>query len=251
MPNIEQNKGLAVDKQENKEKVEERKVEIYEKALWLKNDFYADPNDWIGPEDYNVGRGAAEKTVQQKRKNKFLKGWFSLIQGFILSENGIKELPADDPDRIEIEMETTGLWSQIEAEIKRVNDAELLVVKETLCGSEDFRQMVKDFGLTTVSQPGKLVANDKDYLYHCISLNDMGAAVNYLWPLEAVQNQFEFSEDRFRQWLAEHFSGWVNKYFELKKKYRAISPETVEAGDQILDIVINSLSKYARPITKH
>jgi hypothetical protein len=251
MPNIEQHNAAVVNRQEGGEDVEARKRDIYEKALWLKTDFYADPNDWLGPESYhNVERGEAEKNVHDRRKNKFLKGWFSLIHGFVL-ENGIRELPADDNDRKEIEGKIAGLWSQIAAEIKRVNDAEILVVKETLCGSDDFKQMVKDFGLTTVSESGRLGINDKDYLYHCIRLNDFNAALSHLWPLEAVQEKFEFSEDKFRQWLSEHFAGWVKKYFELKKEYRAISPETVATGDKILDIVINSLSQYAGPTTKN
>lgn len=220
---------------EQEDEIEEQKQNMLREAFRLRDEYFADPDNWVRPEDYE-NSAEAERQLRLKANNKFRKNWFGQMIYFFCDKKGgwMSRLPDSDADKQEIERRSKDLVEIVFQEMRRVNQDDKKVIKEAICDDEAFIRFCKDSGLEE---------NDKVVLFMCVSKNQFEQAVKYLWSLETVEQRFEGSHERFRDWFKDQFDGWVSNYFALERKYKAIGPQAVEAADAILDIVVEVLSR--------
>lgn len=223
---------METERREVKIDIEKEKIKMLTEAKRLKNEYFADPYNWVLPEDYE-GTAETEKRLEQKAMNKFRKGWLSQVDGFII-QNGLEDLPKDDADRLEMEGQMYDFIQILRAEIKRVMMEDKKVVQEALCEDEDFKNFAKACGLSH---------SDQIVIYMCVSKNMYEKVEEYLWSVANVMENFSSSEDNFQEKFRPLFGRWVQRYFEMERKYKSVSSQAVEAGDKILDIAIEVLSK--------
>lgn len=210
----------------------ERKTRILRGAARLRNDYQAlgGAENWLDPSDY--AEGADELERRRKERNKYRRSWFTQVGGCVVNE--VKSLPDDDADKLTLLPGIAQEWAVIVDELRRVRVAEEGVVKKEIFDDAVFQQMVKDFGLEE---------SDSVFLFSFVHTGNENAAAEHLWAFKSVQDKFEGKEEKFREWFGDNFQRWSANYQKARKERAAIGKAAVEAGDRILDLVIERLSK--------
>lgn len=225
---------METERREIKIDVEHEKTKLLAEARRLKEEYFADTENWVLPDDYVGSREESERRLEIKARNKFRKGWLSQVDACIF-QNGVETfLPKDDADRQEMEAKMKEPLKILREEVKRVMMQDKKVVQEALCDDDVFKQFVSEC---------KLSQGDMIMIYLNVSKNQLESAEDYLWSIETVIQKFEDNETKFKSWFKLQFDKWVKHYFSLERKYKSISLKAVEAGDKILDIVIEQLGK--------
>lgn len=234
---------METERREIKETPEEIKAKILREALFLRDEWHTNPNEWITPADYASNQDdrnvikAKTDGLNQKRLNKFTHGWFSMIFGGIIQP--MRNLPSNDPFRAAVEKQAEEFWQIKRGDDGRIEEGEEEMLEEFL-RSEDFSVFCNDPRMCPdVCEIGK----GDIYLYTCLRQGAVNLMFDYIWKFEAVQKAFNFVENDFNSYFADKVTPLVDKLQVMKRQYVARAPKVVKAGDEILSLVIKELQK--------
>lgn len=234
---------METERREVEKTPEEIKAKILREALYLRDEWHADSDEWITPADYALKqddketRNAKTKKLNKKRLNKYIHGWFSMIFGDIIQP--MRSLPPEDPLKMAVGQQMEVFWKLKESDDERIESGEERMLEEFL-GSEDFKMFCNDPRMCPdVCEIGK----GDIYLYTCLRQGAVNLMFDYIWKFEAVQKAFNFIENDFNSYFADKVTPLVDKLQAMKRQYVARAPEVVKSGDEILTIVIKELQK--------
>lgn len=234
---------MEKERQEIKELPEKIKAEMLSRALALRDEWHEEPNEWITPADYATARDDREtkrlKTGQlnQKRLNKYTNGWFNVIFGEVIQP--LRGLPPEEEFRLATEEKIEVLWQKIQDDFARTEKGAEQMLEDFVKGGE-FQAFCNDPHMCAdICEIGK----GDIYLYGLLRQGAIDLIFEYIWKFEAVQKKFDFKEQDFRSCLADKITPLVEKLQVMKRQYTARSPEAVQAGNEILIIVIKELQK--------
>jgi len=236
---------MDTERQEIKiiETPEEIKERILREALFLRDTYHADPDEWITPVDYATQSDDKEtrqrKTanLNSKRLNKYTHGWFSLICGSIVQP--LRGLPEEDEFKSTVGALIESNWRITQDDLARIENGEQKML-EDFVKDDEFKSFCDDQQMC--ADVCKLGEGDL-FLYTHLRQGDINAIFDYIWKFQAVQEKFGFRDGSFRNYLADKVTPLVAKLQEMKKRYTSRSADAVIAGDAILNIVIGELTK--------
>lgn len=222
---------------------EEIKANILREALFLRDKWHEDADEWIAPSDYATAKDDKEtrrlktEKLNQKRLNKYVDGWFSMIFGKVIQP--LRDIPSEDVFIAAVGKEIEALWQDIEQDFKRTESGAELILEEFL-QSGDFKSFCSDPNMCAdVCELGK----GDIFLYGWLRTGQIEQIFEYIWKFQTVQEKFEFSESDFRSYFADKITPLIDKLQAMKRKHTARSPEAVRSGNEILAVVIKESQK--------
>ena len=252
------------------EEIKEIKKNIEARALDLRDGWEARPEEWIVPSDYGASFGqiitekereeriqnAVKKREEQKkgkdekkrdiiitksmgkRNNKYIHAWFGNIFSDVVQS--IKNLPPKEEFRTAVEGRVDVLWQEIEQDFARIEAGENKM-SEDFINSDEFKSFYGDIRLCP---DGCRIPNEQIYpLYAQLRQGAVNLLFDYFWNFEVTRNEFDDNVQDFKNYFADKITPLVDKLQKMKKQYVAHSSEAVQAGDEILKIVIFELQK--------